>query len=247
MTESPETSRSAAPLKDWHRSAADAVTHQLRSELMDGSIAAGSRILPKELAERFSLSIVPIREALRHLEAEGLVTTAPNRATYAADIGVDELGGVYDLRRVVEPEFAARSAAIATDEDRKNCRVAFKLLRDSVPHSPQFYLAHRNFHWSLLSPAAKPVIRRVLERLWQSVDRYMAFGVRRLPEHSSPGYIRAFHKEHEAIATAFCKADADRVRELLTAHFNDTQAVLQKMLDGLSAAPPEPVSKRGKR
>src|SRR5689334_25234339 len=114
-----DTTVRSAPSIDLRTSAADAVTNQLRRELLDGTIPAGSRILPKDLAERFALSIVPVREALRHLEAEGLVVTSPQRATYAADIGIEELAGVYELRRVVEPEFASRSTIIATDEDRK--------------------------------------------------------------------------------------------------------------------------------
>jgi DNA-binding GntR family transcriptional regulator len=218
------------PTKSWHRSAADSVTSQLRRELLDGTIPAGSRILPKGLASRFSLSIVPIREALRHLEAEGLVATTPQRATYAADIGVDELGGVYDLRRVVEPEFAARAARIASDADRKACMQAYRNLKEVRPHSPEFYAAHRDFHWSLLSPAAMPVIRKVLERLWQSVDRYMALGVRRLPEHSSPEFIRDFHKEHETIAKAFNSGDAEYLSTLLVEHFNRTEAAMRLML-----------------
>jgi DNA-binding GntR family transcriptional regulator len=220
---------------DLRRSAADAVTHQLRSELLDGTIPAGSRILPKDLAERFALSIVPIREALRHLEAEGLVTTSRQRATYAADIGIEELAGVYDLRRVVEPEFADRSVRLATDDDRKACKVSFKALKNAVPHSSQFYAAHREFHWSLLAPAASPVIRTVLEKLWQSVDRYMALGAKRLPEHSAPEYIKAFNEDHEAIAVAFCQGDADVVRSLLTMHFVQTEAAMRKMFERLAS------------
>jgi DNA-binding GntR family transcriptional regulator len=226
------------PTTDFRRSAADAVTHQLRQELMDGTIPAGSRILPKDIADRFGLSIVPVREALGHLEAEGLVTTSRQRATYAADIGVDDLTGVYDLRRIVEPEFACRSVAVATDTDRRNCELAFAALKRAVPHSPPFYAAHRDFHWSLLSPSAKPVVRSVLERLWQSVDRYMALGAKRLAECSTPEFINAFYSEHEAIASAFCMRDADLVRSLLTVHFTDTEAAMRKMFDRLATDPP---------
>lgn len=220
---------------DLRLSAADAVTRQLRQELLDGTIAAGSRMLPKDLAERFALSIVPVREALRHLEAEGLVTTSRQRATYAADIGIDDLAGVYDLRRVVEPEFASRSAGIASDADRRSCELSFQNLKRAKPYSSQFYAAHRDFHWSLLAPAASPVIRSVLERLWQSVDRYMALGVKRFPEHSTPKFVNSFYKEHEEIASAFLQCDADRVRSLLTTHFTQTEEAMRRMFDGLAA------------
>ena len=232
-----DTTVRSAPSIDLRTSAADAVTNQLRRELLDGTIPAGSRILPKDLAERFALSIVPVREALRHLEAEGLVVTSPQRATYAADIGIEELAGVYELRRVVEPEFASRSTIIATDEDRKRCQSALTAMIEAQPHSPRFYEVHRDFHWSLLAPAASPIIRSVLERLWQSVDRYMALGAKRLPENSTARYIAAFNAEHEAIAKAFQNGDSVGLRNLLIAHFNDTEVAMRRIFEKLSANP----------
>jgi DNA-binding GntR family transcriptional regulator len=72
---------------DLRTNAAEAVTNQLRRELLDGTIAPGSRILPKDLAERFAVSVVPVGEALGRLEAENLIVTPPQRAANAADWG----------------------------------------------------------------------------------------------------------------------------------------------------------------
>ncbi len=72
---------------DLRTNAAEAVTNQLRRELLDGTIAPGSRILPKDLAARFAVSVVPVGEALRRLEAENLIVTPPQRAANAADWG----------------------------------------------------------------------------------------------------------------------------------------------------------------
>lgn len=212
---------------DLRTSAADAVAERLRQELLDGTIPAGSRMLPKAIAERFALSLVPVREALSHLEAEGLVVTTPQRATFAAEIGLDDLAGIYDLRRIVEPELACRAAARATDEDRRNCQVAVESLLKATSYSSDFFLAHRNFHWQLLAPAATTIVRSVLERLWQSVDRYFALAVRPNPECNTPEYFQAYKDEHSLLARKFVEGDGSSLRQLLTDHLSETERRLR--------------------
>lgn len=217
-----------APQSSLRTSTADAVTNKLRREILDGTIAAGSRIMPKDLAERYQVSIVPIREALRRLEAEALVVTSPQRATYAAEIGLEDLSGVYDLRRILEAELASRACDIATEEDRNSCRSAFEQLKSSEPHSPEFYEAHRLFHWRLLEPASSTVSHKVLEQLWQSVDRYMFLAAKRLPEAHSPEYMDGFYAEHALLVTAFESGEGEHLRDLLVEHLTSTENKLKR-------------------
>jgi DNA-binding GntR family transcriptional regulator len=212
---------------DLRTSAAEAVTNQLRRELLDGTIAAGARMMPKDLAARFAVSIVPVREALRRLESEGLVVTSPQRATFAADVGLEDLAGVYDLRRIVEPELAERAVAAATDDDRSKCRIAINALLEAKPFSSEFFDAHRAFHWQLIAPAASPVARRILVRLWQSVDRYIAHAAKNLPEVSGADYIKSFHEEHATLASAFEAGDGPHLRSLLVTHLTSTESSLK--------------------
>ena len=213
---------------DLRTSAAEAVTNQLRRELLDGSINPGSRIMPKDLADRFGLSVVPIREALRRLEAEDLVVASPQRATYAAEIGLEDLAGVYELRRILEAELAGRAAELSTEEDHRRCREALEWLGESEPYSPDFFEAHRAFHWQLLAPAGTEVARRVLERLWQSVDRYVGLAARRLAELSGPERLESFHSEHQMLATAFEAGDRAASRHALAAHLTATEETLKQ-------------------
>ena len=213
---------------DLRTSAAEAVTNQLRRELLDGTIAAGARILPKDLAERFAVSVVPVREALRRLEAENLIVTSPQRATYATDVGLEDLAGVYELRRILEAELAHRATNVATEEYRERCRSALSALLEAEPHSLEFFEAHRTFHLGLLAPAASAVALRTLEGLWQSVDRYMALAVRRLPEFSSSDYMATFYAEHTSLASAFETGDGAFLREMLVAHLANSEDSLRR-------------------
>lgn len=214
-------------LPDFRTTAADAVAGQLRQELLDGTIPAGARMLPKAIAERFALSLVPVREALSYLEAEGLIVTSRQRATFAAEIGLEDLAGIYDLRRIVEPELACRATAMATDEDRHNCQAALEQLLDSTSYSPGFFLAHRNFHWNLLAPATSAIVRNVLERLWQSVDRYFALAVRPNPKCNTSEYFELYKSEHAVLANKFVEGDGMVLRQLLTDHLSETERRLR--------------------
>ena len=172
--------------------------------------------------------MVPVREALRRLEAEDLVVASPQRATYAAEIGLEDLAGVYELRRILEAELAGRAAELSTDEDHRRCRAALRRLGESEPYSPEFFEAHRAFHWQLLAPASTDVARRVLERLWQSVDRYVALAARKLPEFSSSDRSESFHSEHHLLATVFEAGDRAVSRQALAAHLTATEEMLKQ-------------------
>ena len=227
---------------DLRTSTAEVVTNQLRRELLDGTINPGSRIMPKDLAERFSVSVVPVREALRRLEAEELIVTSPQRATYAADIGLEDLAGVYELRRILEVELAGRAAELSREEDYRRCREALSRLIESEPYTPKFFQAHRDFHWQLLAPAATDVARRVLERLWQSVDRYVALAARRLPEFSTADRLDSFYSEHQMLAVVFEAGDPGVSRHSLTAHLTSTEEMLKSVYQQL--APDSPAGSR---
>ena len=87
----------------------DNVTVLLRRALLAGEIKPGERIRVAELEKSFGVSHIPIREAVRRLETEGLIVALPQRAAVAAGVDLEDLGGLYDLRRIVECEVIRRS------------------------------------------------------------------------------------------------------------------------------------------
>lgn len=208
-------------------STVDAVANQLRQELLSGAIHPGTRILPNDLAKRFSVSHIPVREALRRLEAEGLVFTSPQRATFAAEIGLDDLEGLYELRRVVEGEFAWRSAQARGDDDIERVRAAYADLSSAEPYSESFFAAHRAFHWTLLQPASSEVTRQVLERLWLEVDRYVALAALRLASFSNKQHVNQTMREHRGLRDAYTGGHANELRELLVTHLTNTEKRLR--------------------
>lgn len=95
----------------------DEVLNTLRQALVGGSFAAGERIREVELAARLGVSRGTLREALRHLEQEGLVVTSPHRGTFVVNPTIDEIKDIYGLRIALESYAAEQAAQLATPED----------------------------------------------------------------------------------------------------------------------------------
>ena len=90
---------------------------ELRRSILSGALAPGRELSLRELAEMLQVSIIPVREALRSLESEGLVVTRPGRSARVAPLDLDELQGLYRLRRRLEPEIAQRSCRLLSDAE----------------------------------------------------------------------------------------------------------------------------------
>jgi DNA-binding GntR family transcriptional regulator len=166
----------------------------IRSLILTGGIAPGEKVLPRQLQERFGVSHIPVREALRTLEAEGLVVTVPRRGSTVAAVSLGELGEVYALRRILEPPVMAEATRRRTDDEVRAAREAFARLERADPRDLEAYLAaHREFHWQLIAPAVPPLTRRVLEQLWLVSERYVRLGVAAYhvdePAHHDHGHL----------------------------------------------------------
>jgi DNA-binding GntR family transcriptional regulator len=198
----------------------DKVAQRIRTEILDGALTPGQRIPVSTLSARLGVSPIPIREALRRLEAEALVRSVPHHAPVVADVDVDELGQVYDLRRLIEPDTARAALAAADPAAFELVSATLHRLRTCDPQDPDttFWQAHTAFHTAVLEAGLDPWRRRILSLLWQSSQRYqrlntLVFG---LPD----GDIKA----HTEIAEAFFARDADRLAAAITAHLETTES-----------------------
>ena len=204
----------------------DNVTERLRSALLTGQIQPGERIRVTSLEKRFGVSHIPIREALRRLEVEGLVVTLPQRAAVAAGVALDDLTGIYDLRRIIEGHVARRAVEQMTDEAIERVEHALAELEEAAadPDSPLFWERHRDFHWAILEPGANAWVRRVLDQLWLAAERYVRLFV-------SETLDRAM-REHRELAAACRARRPDRVEKVLLRHLDNSERTIRAGLAG---------------
>ena len=210
----------------------DTVTERLRREILSGEIAPGGRIRVGELEKRFGVSHIPIREALRRLEAEGLVVTSPQRATLAAGIALEDLAGLYDLRHIIEVPVARRSVEQAGEADVEATWHALADLETAAKHpdSFEFFDRHRAFHSALLAPGSSEWIQRTLDQLWQSAERYVRLTM------SAFGTMDQAMRDHREMAELFAAREADLLAELVSQHLTRTELTLREGYLALRAA-----------
>ncbi len=196
------------------------VTGRLRSMLLSGEIQAGERLRMRDLEDRFGVSHIPIREALRTLEGEGLVANQPQRGAMATDVSLDVLDDVYHTRRLLEPAIAAEAVPKFTPETLAALdSAATRMIQaERSPHAAEFFQAHHDFHLAVLRPALTPILERVLKQLWGMSERFIRLTVR---EFDSAVVLIA-HDQHVAILEACRRGDPD-VAGRLNEHLHVTE------------------------
>lgn len=100
-----------------HKQLWEAVSDQLRDEILDGRLAAGTRLVEAELADRFGVSRGPVRDALRELARSGLAVDLPRRGTFVSSLTERDLSDVYVLRQAIEEAAVRLTVARATEAD----------------------------------------------------------------------------------------------------------------------------------
>ncbi len=200
----------------------DSVTERLRRSLLSGEIMPGERIRVAELERTFGVSHIPIREAVRRLETEGLIVAQPQRAAVAAGVDLDDLHGLYDLRRIIECEVIERSVGNMKPEDVQRVRDALERL-ERVAHdhdSPRFWELHRDFHWALLEPGASAWIERVLGQIWLASQRYVRLFVAQTAE--------AAMRDHRDLLGCCEKRASARAVNVLRKHLDRTEHAVRQ-------------------
>jgi DNA-binding GntR family transcriptional regulator len=200
----------------------------IRSLILTGEIAPGEKILPKDLQERFGVSLIPVREALRALETEGLIVTIPRRGTTAALVSLDELHEVYAMRRLLEPPLMARAVTLRGPEQISAAQIARRrLAAESSSDIEPWLNRHREFHWLLIEPAVQGVGRRILEQLGAIAERYVRMSVASLNADKMASH------DHDALLDAFVAGDSDRATRETLHHLDLVESTIAEALSDL--------------
>ncbi len=210
-------------------SAVDLVLHEIRRSILSGDLPPGQPFTVPALTEQLGVSHVPVREALRQLEAQGLIVLSPSRSAIVTPLDPDDLRAIYRLRMTVEPELAALSARDRSTDDVDELARLVRLTFETVPRE-DFWDPHREFHTALIGPAASEWDLRLLRPLWDASERYtrLVFDPVDEPEE----FAARRERVHEDLVDAARSRDPERVREELRHHL---EANMTTMLDRMSA------------
>lgn len=210
-------------------SVVEQVTKEIRRSILSGALKPGQKFSLREIATQLEISFIPVREALRQLEAQGLVITRPGKSAVVAPLSHDDLTGIYRLRRLLEPYIAARSCTLLDDADFTRIGGYVDMFGRDDLGIDDVYEAHHQFHLELLRPAATAWDLRVLEGLWHAAERYLRLAFLKLDAEPREHHRR--EHAHAALVETFRLGDPERVSLAVIHHLDDNEMLAQKALD----------------
>lgn len=204
----------AAPIKR------DQIVDELRRQILSGDLARGARMPQDELARRFGASITPVREALRLLEAQGLVVSEPHRGVRVAGVDLEQVTATYVVRRLTETYAMRRATSRISRRDLAQAR---ELLQGDVGDDPQSTRdRNREFHFLFYERCGMVALTERIAGMWQAFPWDLMLASRERAEAS--------HREHLAILAAVEEGDPDAVAAATELHLrNGFSAILEKL------------------
>lgn len=189
------------------------VAEQLRQRIFRRELEPGSWIDELKIAEEFGISRTPLREALKVLAAEGLVTMKVRRGAYVTEMSEKDLRDVYHLLSLLESDAAGVVAERATPEQQQTLKALHAELEAAVADREKFFAINERFHMLLLEMA---------DNRWRSQMVADLRKVMKLNRHNSlfkQGRIEDSLSEHRAILAAMLARDTKATAKAMQAHF----------------------------
>lgn len=206
-----------------HGASGARIAAKLRESILAGEYAPGARIRQEDLADRHGASRLPVREALRMLEAEGLVTLVANTGAWVSRLSHAECDEMYQIRERIEPLLLRYNIPLLTPADIDE----LDRLADAMENSgdvEEFLALDRRFHLSCYDKAETTVLRDIVLRLWNTTQHYRRAFTR---VFRSEGDL-SVHHEHHLLVSAIRRDDLDEAERVLAGHIRRTRLELAR-------------------
>jgi DNA-binding GntR family transcriptional regulator len=221
-----------------------AVADKLRDQIIRGEIPEGAQLRQDAIAAQYQVSRIPVREALRQLDAEGLISIVPNRGAIVPALSPCDIGELFSIRTLLEPEVLKLSIPHLTEEDFAE---ADDVLRKYVSelrrqeHVSVWGRLNWQFHSILYSRANQPRFMAIIRNVNNSGERYT-----RLQLYLTHGMKRANEEHHQILE--FCRArNVVSACDLLREHIRHAGESLQEVLEQKRAEAQQETDKSARR
>ncbi|MGH9583977.1 MAG: GntR family transcriptional regulator [Bryobacteraceae bacterium] len=223
------TTESAIP----RQSLTSAVADKLRDRIIRGEIPEGSQLRQDLIAAQFQVSRIPVREALRQLHAEGLITILPNRGAIVPELSPDDIEELFTIRALLEPEMLKASVPRLTEKELSQAAAVLRKYADELNHEEHIAAWGRlnwQFHSALYACANRPHLMAIIRNINNKGERYT-----RLQLYLTHGMKRA-NQEHRQLLKLCHQRDARAAAKLLRQHIQHAGQSLKQILQDRRAA-----------
>ncbi|MEV6198958.1 GntR family transcriptional regulator [Streptomyces sp. NPDC051771] len=202
------------------------VLEELRGAITSGELRPGAPIRQDALAARLQVSRVPLREALKALEAEGLVVHHVHRGYFVAQLSLADLEEIYRIRALLETEAVSRALALRPDGFYEDLSGIQREVERAAKAGDVTAMAeaNRRFHFTLIEACGMPRLVRMITTLWDSTDAY-----RSLYYTDAAHRDQAVH-EHRAVLDSILQDDRANALRWLDDHRAHAVSALREVL-----------------
>ncbi len=198
----------------------------IRELVLSGEIPPGAKLDEQALADRFSVSRTPVREALRRLASSGLIELKPNRGAYVAQLTPDQLDDIFVAMIELEATCARLAAMSMQPAERRNLQrlhesMALLAERGQVD---EFEMANEDLHTMICRGAHNMVLAEMNEQLRNRRRPY------RNTQFRSPGRLIHSHEEHDAVVRAIISGEPARAHASMLHHLGQASASFERMM-----------------
>jgi DNA-binding GntR family transcriptional regulator len=207
-------SNTATVLRTPPQSLSDYALRSIREDLIEGRLVPGQRITTEELAHSLHISHVPVREALRYLEAEGHLERGPRSRVIVAPVSTAEAEEIYRLREILETEVHRTAIPLLTDTDFLELDARYVELSEAVTRgdTAMWSRSNRAFHFVAFERSGMKWMVRFLNIVWDAAARYQTNLL-----HQS-GWEKDLQRHHADLVQAMRRRDVDEVNRLMDEH-----------------------------
>jgi DNA-binding GntR family transcriptional regulator len=192
----------------------ETLVETLRDEIIRGDFVPGQYLRLEEIASRFDVSTMPVREALRDLEAEGLVTIFPHRGAIVTELSADELQDIYDIRVTLE-EMATRLAVpLMTEDTLAELTSLVEQMENHVGDVATLVKLNHQFHLTLYAASGRRHLCELNRMLRYRVQHYLHL----FTVEAESGQLPRTQEEHRAILAACKRGDAEQATAIIHDH-----------------------------
>ncbi|QQE73614.1 GntR family transcriptional regulator [Brevibacillus composti] len=190
----------------------DRVVTRLREAILKREFQPGERLVQEELAEAMGVSRMPIREALRQLEAEGLVTMEPHKGAMVTPVTAEDIEEVYSLRAMLEGMAVSRSLPHLTEEDKRQLHRLVEEMEEATLHEDAELFIEKNgaFHELMRKGCRWRRTQMILDSLWNGI-----------PPHTPgilPGQMQQSLAEHKQMLELIEAGEAEKLSQVIKQH-----------------------------
>jgi DNA-binding GntR family transcriptional regulator len=215
------------PIEANKKTIAAIVEARIRDAILAGELVPGSRIDQVKLAETLDVSLVPVRESLKKLEAEGFVQIIPRRGAFVTNTSTRDMEELYLAREIIEGEAAFHAADKLTPADLDQLDSLMAQMSEALKKHDfgNFMTYNRTFHLTIYQAGTNRYLVNVILSLWDLAERYR---YRYMYLHDQGARVQA---EHQLIIDACRAHDKETLRQICILHMQHTLEGIKRFIE----------------